>query len=154
MLARTREGGERPTPVEAAPVATGRASRREALRATTGAVAAGLAASTAQPSLADEDAVPTAPFDVVLTVRTGEQEEAAAAGQEVRIKVHPDWSPRGAQRFRELVQAGFYDDCRFFRVLPGFVAQVRGGTKAGERERERGEEGGRGKAAPPRQATR
>lgn len=39
------------------------------------------------------------------------------------VEVHPDWAPRGAARFRELVEAGFYDGCRFFRVVPGFVVQ-------------------------------
>ncbi len=42
----------------------------------------------------------------------------------VLIEVHPEWAPRGAKRFRELVEAGYYDDCRFFRVLEGFMAQV------------------------------
>ncbi len=40
------------------------------------------------------------------------------------IEVHPDWAPRGAKRFRELVEVGFFDESRFYRVIPGFVAQV------------------------------
>lgn len=43
--------------------------------------------------------------------------------QEFIVDVHPDWSPNGAKRFGELVKAGFYDDSRFFRVIPGFMAQ-------------------------------
>lgn len=39
------------------------------------------------------------------------------------IEAHRDWSPHGAARFYELVKAGFYDDCRFFRVIPGFMVQ-------------------------------
>lgn len=39
------------------------------------------------------------------------------------IEVNPSWAPNGAARFRELVDAGFYNDVRFFRVLSGFVAQ-------------------------------
>lgn len=39
------------------------------------------------------------------------------------IAVHRDWAPRGADRFYNLVRAGYYDGVRFFRVLPGFVAQ-------------------------------
>ncbi|MCA9015304.1 MAG: peptidylprolyl isomerase, partial [Planctomycetaceae bacterium] len=34
------------------------------------------------------------------------------------------WSPNGADRFYELVNAGFYNDCAFFRVIEGFMAQV------------------------------
>lgn len=33
------------------------------------------------------------------------------------------WAPKGADRFRELVQSGFFVEQRFFRVIPGFVAQ-------------------------------
>jgi peptidyl-prolyl cis-trans isomerase A (cyclophilin A) len=39
------------------------------------------------------------------------------------VDVHRDWAPVGADRFYELVKAGFYDDARFFRVVPGFVVQ-------------------------------
>src|SRR4051812_36221301 len=40
------------------------------------------------------------------------------------ITVHRDWAPLGADRFYNLVNGGFYDDCRFFRVLDGFMAQI------------------------------
>ena len=33
------------------------------------------------------------------------------------------WAARGADRFLELVQSGFFDQDRFFRVVPNFVAQ-------------------------------
>lgn len=39
------------------------------------------------------------------------------------LRVHPSWAPRGAERFRELVEAGFFTEIAFFRVLAGFVAQ-------------------------------
>ena len=39
------------------------------------------------------------------------------------VEVHPAWAPRGAARFRELVEAGFYNENRFFRVVPGFMVQ-------------------------------
>lgn len=31
--------------------------------------------------------------------------------------------PKGADRFHELVEAKFFDECRFFRVVPRFVVQ-------------------------------
>jgi len=40
------------------------------------------------------------------------------------IEVHRSWAPLGADRFYNLVKNGFYDDCRFFRVLDDFMAQV------------------------------
>lgn len=39
------------------------------------------------------------------------------------IEVHRDWAPKGADRFFNLVKNGFFDNCRFFRVLSGFMAQ-------------------------------
>jgi peptidyl-prolyl cis-trans isomerase A (cyclophilin A) len=39
------------------------------------------------------------------------------------IEAHRDWAPRGADRFYELVKDGYYNDARFFRVIPNFVAQ-------------------------------
>lgn len=41
----------------------------------------------------------------------------------ILVRVHRDWAPLGADRFFNLVKAGFYNDAAFFRVLPGFVAQ-------------------------------
>ena len=40
------------------------------------------------------------------------------------IEVHRDWAPLGADRFYNLVKNGYYDDCRFFRVIDGFMAQI------------------------------
>ena len=39
------------------------------------------------------------------------------------ILAHRDWSPRGVDRFYHLVELGYFDDVRFFRVLQGFMAQ-------------------------------
>jgi peptidyl-prolyl cis-trans isomerase A (cyclophilin A) len=39
------------------------------------------------------------------------------------VEVIRAWSPRGADRFHELVNVGYFTDLAFFRVLPGFVAQ-------------------------------
>ncbi len=39
------------------------------------------------------------------------------------VEVDRALAPRGADRFYNLVRHGFYDDCRFFRVVEGFVVQ-------------------------------
>ena len=41
----------------------------------------------------------------------------------VVIQVTRDWAPIGADRFYNLVRNDFYDEQRFFRVVPGFVVQ-------------------------------
>ena len=35
------------------------------------------------------------------------------------IEAHRDWSPHGADRFYQLVRTKYFDDSRFFRVVPG-----------------------------------
>lgn len=39
------------------------------------------------------------------------------------MEVDESWAPLGAARVRELVESGFYDGAKFFRVIPGFVVQ-------------------------------
>lgn len=39
------------------------------------------------------------------------------------LEVRPDWAPRGADRFMELVRTRFFDDSRFFRVREKYIAQ-------------------------------
>ena len=42
---------------------------------------------------------------------------------EVVIEVHRAWAPLGADRFYNLVEGGFFDDTRVYRVVEGFMAQ-------------------------------
>lgn len=39
------------------------------------------------------------------------------------VRTRPDWAPKGVQRFEALTENKFWDGCRVFRVLPGFIAQ-------------------------------
>jgi peptidyl-prolyl cis-trans isomerase A (cyclophilin A) len=42
---------------------------------------------------------------------------------EFTIDVTRAWAPKGADRFYNLVKNGYYDNCRFFRVVKGFMVQ-------------------------------
>jgi len=39
------------------------------------------------------------------------------------VEVTRSWSPNGADRFYNLVKNGYYNDCRFFRVIDNFMVQ-------------------------------
>ena len=51
----------------------------------------------------------------------------------IKIQVNRSWAPRGADRFYNLVKNGYYDSCRFFRIVPNFVVQfgMHGDPKVG-----------------------
>jgi peptidyl-prolyl cis-trans isomerase A (cyclophilin A) len=39
------------------------------------------------------------------------------------VEARRDWAPHGVDRFHELLRKRYFDQGRFFRVLPGFIAQ-------------------------------
>lgn len=41
----------------------------------------------------------------------------------ILVEIVPEWAPRGGRQFWTLIESGFYQQVRFFRVLPNFVAQ-------------------------------
>jgi len=59
------------------------------------------------------EATPPDTFHILLATTVGE----------VEIEVIREWAPLGAARLYNLVRNGFLDGNRFFRVLPGFIAQ-------------------------------
>jgi peptidyl-prolyl cis-trans isomerase A (cyclophilin A) len=57
--------------------------------------------------------VPPDSFDVLFRTSRGD----------VTVRLYREWAPMGVYRFYNLARNGYYDGSRFFRVLPGFVAQ-------------------------------
>ena len=75
------------------------------------------------------------PLPVASAVKQASAESVESSGESYKVKfetskgdfvilVQHDWAPNGADRFAELVENGFYNDCRFFRVINGYMAQV------------------------------
>jgi cyclophilin family peptidyl-prolyl cis-trans isomerase len=64
-------------------------------------------------------ALAAADFRVKFDVVTSE----AKGPSSFTIVVHEDWAPIGAAQFKKLVEEKFYDNTRFFRVIPTFMVQ-------------------------------
>lgn len=60
-----------------------------------------------------QDAKAPAEFKVKLETSKGD----------IVVKFVRDWAPHGVDRIHALVKAGYYDDCRFYRVMPKYIAQ-------------------------------
>ena len=50
---------------------------------------------------------------------------------DVTIQLRPDLAPQASERLRTLTAQGFYDGCKFFRVIAGFMAQTGDPTNTG-----------------------
>jgi peptidyl-prolyl cis-trans isomerase A (cyclophilin A) len=42
---------------------------------------------------------------------------------DIVVETQRAWAPRGVDRFHELVRTGYFTEGRFYRVVPGFIAQ-------------------------------
>lgn len=47
----------------------------------------------------------------------------SSTSKEFVVDVVPEWAPLGAKRFRDLIEVGYFDKCRIYRVIPGFIIQ-------------------------------
>lgn len=56
---------------------------------------------------------------VVLKLRYPDMETSA----DVVLAIEPSWGPKGAERFLELVDDGYFDGCVIYRAIKGFMAQ-------------------------------
>jgi|GraSoiStandDraft_4_1057263.scaffolds.fasta_scaffold19269_3 peptidyl-prolyl cis-trans isomerase A (cyclophilin A) len=98
-------------PAKAAPK-TGTPAAKSTAAAPTSAAAAAAAKAKLKNPAALKDVAPAefrASFDT-------------SAGPFV-VAVHRAWAPKGADRFYNLVKYGFFDNNRFFRVVPNFMVQ-------------------------------
>jgi peptidyl-prolyl cis-trans isomerase A (cyclophilin A) len=77
------------------------------------ALAVGLLGSAAYAGQAGADEKAPATFKVKFD---------SSAGPFV-VEVHRAWAPNAADHFYTLVKNGFYDEARFFRVVPNFMVQ-------------------------------
>ena len=59
----------------------------------------------------------------------------ATSKGDVTVAVYKAWSPHGAERFYQLVSQGFFDEQRFFRVIPQYIAQF--GASADPKQNDR-----------------
>eukprot|EP00565_Helicotheca_tamesis_P005376 CAMPEP_0185734892 /NCGR_PEP_ID=MMETSP1171-20130828/23750_1 /TAXON_ID=374046 /ORGANISM="Helicotheca tamensis, Strain CCMP826" /LENGTH=269 /DNA_ID=CAMNT_0028405021 /DNA_START=56 /DNA_END=865 /DNA_ORIENTATION=+ len=92
-------------------------SRREAVATSAALSAAALVGATPLSSLADDEEGRLIEFEVANL----DGEEGKTGTFVIRTK--PSWAPKGAKRFEDLTEKSFWDGCRIFRVLPGFVSQ-------------------------------
>ena len=91
------------------------------------ALAVALLVAAAGSFAAAEDEVLRVKFDV--TSLDGKKGETGS----FIMEAHSEWAPLGFARFKEMVEADFFNGVRFFRVIEGFMAQT-GDVENGDME--------------------
>src|SRR5580698_3705914 len=89
-----------------------------------------LAQTPTKSTTAAKAAAPAAPAADLLhpetlnrTAPSSYRVKLATTKGDIVIEVDRSWAPRGADRFYNLVRAGYYTDAAFYRVMPKFMAQ-------------------------------
>ena len=75
------------------------------------------------PAAAQDAAKLTNPAQLTETAPDKYQVKFDTSKGEFIVEVTRAWAPNGADRFYNLVKNGFYDNCRFFRAIEGFMVQ-------------------------------
>jgi len=68
-----------------------------------------------RPGVASVEFAPAEPYLVEFTMHKLQH----GGGGRFVIKVHPEWAPRSAERFAELLDRRFFDDAPLYHVIPG-----------------------------------
>jgi peptidyl-prolyl cis-trans isomerase A (cyclophilin A) len=84
----------------------------------------GTTAPSAPPAAAAKAASLDQPKTLNLQAPDVFRAKLATSKGDLVIEVHRAWSPHGADRFFNLVKAGYFNETRFFRVISGFMAQI------------------------------
>ena len=116
----SQTGTTKPTPAQAKPAQPKPAQPKPAQPAAPAGRGRGAAATSPTPAMKAKLKNPAALKDVAPAEFRASFD--TSVGPFV-ILVHRAWSPKGADRFYNLVKYGFFDACRFFRVLPNFMVQ-------------------------------
>ena len=58
----------------------------------------------------------------IIKVKLRVSTQAEGEG-DVILALHPAWAPIGVRRFVDLIRSGLYEQARFYRVIPHFMAQ-------------------------------
>jgi peptidyl-prolyl cis-trans isomerase A (cyclophilin A) len=85
-------------------------------------------AVASQPAMGQESAKPNMeklmnPAELKETAPDKFQVKFDTSKGEFIVEVTRAWAPNGADRFYNLVKNGYYDNCRFFRVVQDFMVQ-------------------------------
>ncbi len=88
-----------------------------------GADAAPQAGSTARSSSARSGGSLLNPSSLKLQAPAAFDVKFVTTKGDFLVEVNRSWSPRGVDRFYNLVKYHFFDSASFFRVVPGFVVQ-------------------------------
>ena len=89
---------------------------------TLAAVAGATAACSRDPKPASDAGLPPAAQDVPQAPASFRVQFETSRGRFV-MEARRAWAPRGVDRLYQLVQSGFFDNTRFFRVVTGFMVQ-------------------------------